>query len=109
LTTKQTIKQAKIFNEIFIERNSQDKKWGEQNHPMILANNHEHYRGMAIITKTINELANVANEKSWDNIIFEEMYEAFSEKDPKLQRAEMVQVAAVAVAIIENLDRRMKK
>jgi hypothetical protein len=35
----------------------------------------------------------------------EEVYEAFAETEPENQREEMIQVAAVAVQIIEYLDR----
>jgi hypothetical protein len=38
----------------------------------------------------------------------EEVCEAFAETEPEKQREEMVQVAAVAVQIIECLDRQME-
>jgi SpoVK/Ycf46/Vps4 family AAA+-type ATPase len=45
-------------------------------------------------------------EISWSNILMEEVYEAFAETGPEKQREELVQVAAVAVEIIEYLDRK---
>ena len=39
----------------------------------------------------------------------EEVYEVFVETEPEKQREEMIQVAAVAVQIIECLDRRMEE
>jgi hypothetical protein len=38
----------------------------------------------------------------------EEVLEAFLETSPEKQREEMIQVAAVAVAIIERLDRQIE-
>ena len=71
-----------IFEEIEQERYLQDKKWGEQNHP----------------------------PDYWMVILMEELGEACKEicgKSINLQayREEMVQVAAVAVAALECLDR----
>jgi hypothetical protein len=43
---------------------------------------------------------------TWAHILLEEVFEAFTETAPAKQREEMVQVAAVAVAIIEYLDRK---
>jgi hypothetical protein len=44
----------------------------------------------------------------WFAILAEEVFEVFSETDPAKQREEMVQVAAVAVQVIEYLDRKME-
>jgi NTP pyrophosphatase (non-canonical NTP hydrolase) len=38
----------------------------------------------------------------------EEVFEAFAKNEPEKQREEMVQVATLAVQIIEYLDRRME-
>ena len=42
---------------------------------------------------------------SWDAILLEEVFEALAESDPVRRRAELVQVAAVAAAEIEAIDR----
>jgi hypothetical protein len=44
---------------------------------------------------------------TWAKILAEEVAEAFAETDPAALRKELVQVAAVAVAWIEGLDRRV--
>lgn len=44
---------------------------------------------------------------TWAKILAEEVAEAFDETDPAALRKELVQVAAVAVAWIEGLDRRV--
>lgn len=72
-----------ILNEVLLERMAQDKKWGERNHdPM-----------------------------TWIVILTEEVGEAAKEvlccypNSLAQYRKEMIQVAAVACAAIESLDR----
>ncbi len=43
---------------------------------------------------------------TWAHILTEEFYEAMAEEDQARLRAELIQVAAVAVAWIEQIDRR---
>lgn len=50
--------------------------------------------------------AALAGSLSWRLVLEEEVAEALAETDPELLRAELVQVAAVAVQWIEALDRR---
>lgn len=42
----------------------------------------------------------------WRTILAEEVYEAFAETDPARLRHELVQVAAVAAAWVEDIDSR---
>lgn len=76
---------------ILAERVRQDQKWGEQNHPPI--------EWLAILTEEVGELAKEVNEHRW------------RERPDSLAklRAELVQVAAVAVAWLECLDRAAKE
>ena len=69
-----------ILDEISQERKNQDQKWGEQNHHPV----------------------------GWLAILMEEVGEASKAaltRDFVLYRSEMIQVAAVAVAAVESLDR----
>lgn len=94
-----------ILVEVQGERYRQDEKWGEQNHPICP----EAEIDMA------GELANAYRERcdakakigtlAWSDILLEEVYEAFAEADPKRQREELIQVAAVAISMIECIDR----
>lgn len=72
---------------ILRERRNQDAKWGEQNHPPL--------QWLAILTEEVGELAKEVNEHHW-----REQHDTLA----KL-RQELVQVAAVAVAWLECLDR----
>jgi hypothetical protein len=100
------VKRYKIFRTIHEERIRQDEKWGEQNHPMLdIPFTAEGMGEKEYVYKRIND---IRENPSWFAVLMEEVYEAFAETDPVKQREEIVQVAAVAVQIIECLDRRIE-
>ncbi|MCH5677848.1 hypothetical protein [Streptomyces gilvus] len=94
----------RVLREVLAERGRQDERWNEQNHPDGTGN------------KTQQEQADMARKwcqdafgsgyGTWADILAEEVAEASAERDPAKLRAELVQVAAVAVAWIEAIDRR---
>ena len=91
-----------VLPEIDDERKRQDEKWGEQNH-------HDgtgpgFARGADARRERCQQAAKLGLV-TYRHILDEEVWEAFSETDPSKLRAELVQVAAVAVAWIEKLDR----
>lgn len=73
-----------ILDEIREERKAQDKKWGEQNHGP--------FKWLAILGEEVGEANRAALTLGCS-------------KDLVLYRNELIQVAAVAVAMIECLDR----
>jgi len=76
---------ALAMYDIHTERQRQDRLWGEQNHhPMIW---------MSILGEEYGELCQATNDF------------VFKGGGPKDMRTEAVQVAAVAMALIEYLDR----
>ena len=95
-----------VLGEIVQERARQDAKWGEQNHP----------DGTAVFPRADRRAADEARREcqtlaaggfcTWRAILAEEVAEAFAESDPAKLRAELVQVAAVAVQWIQAIDRR---
>lgn len=105
---------------VFLERERQHAKWGEQNPPDVnpsrdlryvrlpasIVFTHENYGHEADNWKFVNEERAKEGKTAWDGILLEEVYEALAESDPSKLRAELVQVAAVAVAWIEAIDRR---
>ena len=101
-----------IFEEIRAERRRQDEKWGKQNHPMLGKSRYmdEVFPGVDNLTELLRDYRArcSTNKYGWYDVLQEEICEAFSETDLEKQREKMVQVAAVAVAIIECLDRRGK-
>lgn len=108
-----------VLEEVSQERERQDTKWGEQNPPDVnpsrdlryagpptVHTTHENYGHDANNWKFINEDRAKEDKTAWDGILLEEVYEALAEADPAKLRVELVQVAAVAVAWIEAIDRR---
>lgn len=104
---------AAVLEEVLAERARQDEKWGEQNHPSGTGPDVQwpvHAWGGA---KAVAEVAKDRTDwrareggLTYLDILHEEVAEAFAEKDEQALRAELVQVAAVAVQWIEAIDRR---
>lgn len=105
---------ATICDEILVERQRQDDRWGEQNHP--------DGTGPRIIDRVSMRQLSYARERArevyeeharkrtitWRDILLEEVYEALAEGEPETLRAELIQVAAVAAAWAEAIDRRIR-
>jgi len=95
-----------IYEEIKTERKRQNELYGEQNLPMVRVPEYRsQYKELA---DTMKEENKNPEKQDWCSILVEEVYEAFAEKKPEKQREEMVQVAAVAIQIIEYLDRKIQ-
>jgi hypothetical protein len=101
----------RVLSEVLAERIRQDDKWGQQNHRDGTGPDQGVLDGW-----TASALAEAARNNcqrhaemgivSWLDILGEEVAEALAEDDPAKLRAELLQVAAVAVAWIEAIDRR---
>jgi hypothetical protein len=90
--------------EVGEERDRQDAKWGEQNHKDGTGG-----RGSDVQAQALRKLCDerfAKGEGAWTDILMEEIAEAWAEEDPARLRAELIQVAAVAVAWVECIDRR---
>lgn len=102
---------SKVLDDIGIERNRQDSKWGVQDHPdgaFLSAGAMSAIREAAQMSCALDVKFSTVN---WVNILDEEVAEAFEQaalKNDEALREELVQVAAVAVAWIECIDRRTK-
>lgn len=92
-----------VLQEVDLERHRQDQRWGEQNHP---DGTSAQNRQKAAAAKATCERKAAAGLVSWRDILLEEVHEAGAEEDPDALREELLQVAAVAVAWIEAIDRR---
>ncbi len=93
-----------VADEVVAERARQDGRWGEQNHPDGTGSPAQIATGAS--TRQDCEAAAARGRLTWCDVLREEVAEAFAESDPQLLRAELVQVAAVAMAWVEHLDRR---
>jgi thiosulfate/3-mercaptopyruvate sulfurtransferase len=97
-----------ITEEVAVERDNQEITWGQQNHPSCYGeSSRRQFEKQAETWKQINEARVAEGCVTWDGILLEEVFEALAESDDAARRAELIQVAAVAVAEIEAIDRRM--
>lgn len=98
-----------VLLEVLAERGRQHEKWGQQDH----IDGTGSYGGLLTLrlaeAQQARAACKAANPDTWHLILREEVAEAFSETDPAALRAELVQVAAVAVQWIETIDRRQAK
>lgn len=97
---------AVVLVEVAEERGRQDAKWGPQNHPDGTGKIGD---SIQAITDRAKCKANGPDRDNWRDILQEEVSEAFAETDPVKLRAELIQVAAVATAWIEAIDRRLEQ
>jgi hypothetical protein len=97
-----------ILGEIFEETERQYEKWGQQDHPVV---SKDDPTGIYLLGRTYAFLELAAKqraaqgERSWALIHLEEVFEALAAPDRERQRAEWVQVAAVAATVIAAMDR----
>ena len=92
--------------EVGEERAKQNAKWGEQDHRDGTGG-----RGSIVQAQALRKLCAQRFKDgtgTWADILMEEIGEAWAEDAPGLLRAELIQVAAVAVAWVECIDRRQQ-
>jgi NTP pyrophosphatase (non-canonical NTP hydrolase) len=77
---------VKVLEEVVAERARQDQKWGEQNH--------DPFTYLTVLLEEVGELAQAA------------LHARFGGHAATGLRREAIQTAAVALAIVECLDRR---
>ena len=94
-----------VLRDVRVERAKQDQKWGEQNHPDGTGGNLHRY--LADTARRDCEEAFAQGRGTWRDVLDEEIAEAYAEENPDALRAELIQVAAVAVAWVESIDRRL--
>jgi hypothetical protein len=107
------IERANALSLVNRERDLQDRTWGQQDHPelppRVTRDLREVYRDRARYYQEENAYRVRAGTLAWDGILLEEAYEALSEGDAEKREAELVQVAAVAVAMVEASRRKRLK
>lgn len=97
-----------VLEEVAQERRSQETRWGQQNLPDGTGN-YLRYTLHADNQRMIVETRIGNGTLSYSDILLEEVAEAVECTDATQLRAELVQVAAVAVAWIECIDRRKER
>jgi hypothetical protein len=111
-------RRQQMLADVNAERNAQIAKWGPQHHPdgtspdaMLLRRTDINLdlrtgKELADIMRARCDLRAKQGEGTWLDILLEETFEALAEVDPAALRKELVQVAAVAGAWIEDIDSR---
>ena len=96
----------RVLGEVGSERQRQDSKWGEQNHP----DGRQAPKAVVDAARLVTDNRTEAKVVTWRDILNEEVVEAYGAiGDDTHLREELVQVAAVAVAWIEAIDRRQEE
>lgn len=101
-----------VLAEIMAERERQLAKWGKQHRPNVREGQDQAAR--ASIRDYLRKRCDESEERgpfygftggaSWQEILEEECWESYAEDSKDALRKELIQVAAVAVAWIEDLD-----
>lgn len=117
--------QLAVLREVLAERIRQDAKWGEQNHPLVdlvlmsrpggcdaLRMAHEFEIPTADRARWLCDTRHKRGDGTFADILVEELcefVEAATIENVAAARKELVQLAAVAVAVVESIDRRAAK
>lgn len=94
----------RILSEVLGERASQNVKWGTQDHPD--GTGSDTHVAQSRRMRDECDRAFRQGRGMWRHILAEEVAEAIACDNPADLREELIQVAAVAVAWIEAIDRR---
>jgi hypothetical protein len=106
---------ADILQRIAREREAQQSKWGEQSHPLgdfvasgalgdIQVNRLKLYEA---ISKQVTDQSAEAGEVTWHMILNEELAEVAAADDLEKLCEELIQTAAVCVAIVRDVRRTL--
>lgn len=109
-----TSPRVKLLAEILAERDRQDEKWGQQNHPLLFhPTSREAYQKMAEAWRRVNaerigkrnaEGAPPDRNAAWDGVLLEEVCELFGSSTLLESREELIQVIAVGFAMLEQME-----
>lgn len=94
----------RVFDDVLGERHRQLVKWGPQRHEFGTGKPGD--RGLSDWYRHECDVAATTGDVTWRHILLEEVYEALAETEREPLRRELIQVAAVIFAIVEDLDNR---
>lgn len=93
-----------IVQLVWIERVRQIEKFGIQQLPS--GTNAKRWGFAAEVAKKITDIASTLGGLTWADVLGEEFAEALAEEDPDKLAVELIQVMAVCVAWLQDLDRQ---
>lgn len=91
------------LNDVLEERLRQERVFPDQH---LEDGTSEDNTAQADYHKEVCEAHRAEGSMTWADVLAEEFWEAMSEKEPELLRAELIQVAAVAARWVEDIDNR---
>lgn len=94
-----------IFEEVERQEEGDDKGfkgWGIQHHP--LGFSEKKFKAIADLQRATTDQHALDGNLTWADIFAEEFYEALAEEDVDKAKVELVQVAAVAVSILRDIE-----
>jgi hypothetical protein len=97
---------AEVLALVAEERARQLEKWGPQSHPDLDPEFSANYVALEASAKEVNDSKAIAGDATWDTILLEEVFEALTAGTVAERIKELTEVAAVAVAWIEDLRGR---
>jgi hypothetical protein len=98
---------SRVLAEVAGERARQDARWGVSNHPDGTGSFSS--TGTARLATTACKIAFGMGFGTWRHIMDEAVAKAFAQTAGGTLRARLIDVAAVAVAWVEDIDRRQKQ
>lgn len=105
-TTETSQRMVRAILQVIDERARQDQKWGEQNHPDAPEDRASLGIAANIDARLETDEALERGRLTWAHIAIEELSGAIYAPTDSERRRELVQLAAVAIAWIECIDRR---
>lgn len=91
-----------IVDELFAEREAQIAQWGDGMPPL---GTDEQYESWRDAFRAYCQRRSAKGTVTMADVLLEEVFEALSEVDPAKARDELIQVAAVAIKMVEGIDR----
>jgi hypothetical protein len=102
-------KHVAIFAEVHAERVRQDAKWGPQHHPIRRNSEAAFFKYEVDTAKRTCDRYMAEGHMTWYDAAHEEFCEVFAESTPERQREELIQLIAVCVHMVENIDEEVEK
>lgn len=109
---------TRVLEEIRWERFRQESLWGQQNHPdgtgpyilgdLVVDGRHRYATGLERWARRRCDSEHAEGRGTYEQILTEEWAEAVACGDPIRLRGELVQLAAVAAAWVEKIDRDLE-
>ena len=100
----QDLEKNVTYSEVMTEVARQEVNWGATGHPDGTGGNHDKVH--ATVAKSISQADFSKGKGTWKHRLMEEASEAFAQADLEILRKELIEVCAVTLAWIWDIDKR---